>query len=106
MRDLPETEPPRARLLNAVAAALSNAKLLAIQLRTGTARESALDLASQLLATHELVDLQRLPAAELAQAHGLGPAKAAQLKAALELGQGGHDVSIAGEGLLQAEPKE
>lgn len=89
MRDLPETDRPHERLLNTVARALSNAELLAIQLRTGTARESALDLASRLLAAHGLAGLQRLSAAELAQEHGLGPAKAAQHKAALELGQGG-----------------
>lgn len=87
IRDLPETERPRERLLSAGAGALSNAELLAIQLRTGTAKESALDLAGRLLATHGLAGLQRLSAAELTQEHGLGPAKAAQLKAALELGQ-------------------
>lgn len=87
IRDLPATERPRERLLQAGAAALSNAELLAILLRTGTADASALDIAGRLLAKHGLDGLQRAAAAELAQEHGLGPAKAAQLKAALEVGR-------------------
>lgn len=87
IHDLPVTERPRERLLEAGAAALSNAELLAILLRTGTAGASALDIAGRLLVDHGLDGLQRTEAAVLAQEHGLGPAKAAQVKAALELGR-------------------
>ena len=87
IHDLPQDERPRERLLNAGADALSNAELLAILLRTGTHDESALDIAARLLATRGLAGLQQAEAAELAQEHGLGPAKAAQIKAALTLGQ-------------------
>lgn len=87
IRDLPQTDRPRERLLSAGAPALSNAELIAILLRTGTQQESALDVAARLLATHGLDGLQQRSAAELAQEHGLGPASAALLKAALELGR-------------------
>ena len=87
IHDLPKDERPRERLLNAGADALSNAELLAILLRTGTHDESALDIAARLLATRGLAGLQQAEAAELALEHGLGPAKAAQVKAALTLGQ-------------------
>ena len=87
IRDLPSAERPRERLLHAGPTDLSNAKLLAIPLRTGTAGESALNVAARLIATRGLDGLQRADAQELAAEHGLVPAKAAQLKAALELGR-------------------
>ncbi len=86
IRDLPQAERPRERLLSVGAQALSNADLLAILLRTGTRDESALDVANRLLASRGLDGLQRANANELAEERGLGPASAAQLKAALELG--------------------
>ena len=84
--DLPSDERPRERLLRAGPAALSNAELIAILLRTGMKGESALDIAARLLADQGLDGLQRLDADLLAGERGLGPAKAAQIKAALELG--------------------
>ena len=86
IRDLPQDERPRERLHHAGPSALASAELLAIVLRTGTAQESALDLAARLLADRGLARLQQASAGELAKEHGLGPAKAAQIKAALELG--------------------
>lgn len=88
IRDLPSAERPRERLRDYGPAALSTAELLAIVLRTGAARESVLALASRLLARYGgLVGLARSGFAELCAEHGLGPAKAAQLQAALELGK-------------------
>lgn len=87
IRDLPVDERPRERLLRAGAGSLSNSELLAILIRTGTPAESALALATRLLAERGLDGLQRADAAELAQEHGLGPAKASQIKAALEIGR-------------------
>lgn len=72
--------------------ALTDAELLAILLRTGTAGCSALEVARRLLrageeqAGHGLHYLATAPASELAAMPGVGPAKAAQLKAAAELG--------------------
>lgn len=86
IRDLPPDERPRERLLHSGPGSLSTAELVAILPRTGTREQSALDVASRLLATRGLAGLQQAEAAELAREHGLGPASAAQLKAALELG--------------------
>ena len=87
IRDLPETERPRERLQSAGPNALSVAELLAIVLRTGTARESALALATRLLARFGGVyGLARASIAELCEVKGLGEAKAVQIKAAIELG--------------------
>jgi len=88
IRELPEEERPRERLAKHGPSALSNAELLAILLRTGTAKESAIVLAQRLL--KEFETLRRIADAsveELSKISGLGLAKAAQLKAAFELGK-------------------
>jgi DNA repair protein RadC len=88
IRDLPATERPRERLRDYGADALSSAELLAIVLRTGASRESAVALASRLLSRYRgLVGLARAGFGELCQERGLGEAKAAQLKAAFALGR-------------------
>lgn len=87
IRDWPVAERPRERLLRLGAQALSDAELLAIYLRVGIRGRSALDLARDLL-QHFDGQLGRLAAAdlhELARIPGIGQAKAAQLKASLEL---------------------
>jgi len=88
IRDLPATDRPRERLRDAGPGSLSNQELLAILLRTGQANESALAVASRLLGRFDgLVGLARSSFADLCAERGLGPAKAAQLQAALELGR-------------------
>jgi DNA repair protein RadC len=88
IRDLPAPDRPRERLRDAGPGALSNQELLAILLRTGGARESALAMASRLLGRFNgLVGLARTSFAELCSERGLGEAKAAQVQAALELGK-------------------
>lgn len=88
LKDLDPSERPRERLLERGAQALSNAELLAILLRTGVAGLMVTDLARGLLVEYGgLGGLARASAPELALRHGLGPAKAAQLKAALEIGR-------------------
>jgi DNA repair protein RadC len=87
IRDWPAAERPRERLAQKGAAALSDAELLAIFLRVGIRGKSAVDLARELLASFD-GSLSRLAAAstqDLACLPGIGPAKAAQLAAALEL---------------------
>jgi len=87
IRDWPAAERPRERLAQQGAAALSDAELLAIFLRVGVRGKSAVDLARELLASFD-GDLASLAAAspqELARLPGIGPAKAAQLAATLEL---------------------
>ncbi len=88
IREIPEQERPRERLKKYGAASLSNAELLAIILRTGAASESVLNLSAKLLAKFRGLDgLSRAGFGELCSERGLGEAKAAQLKAALELGR-------------------
>jgi DNA repair protein RadC len=85
--DWPENERPRERLLAHGPQALSDAELLAIFLRVGVKGKSAVDLARELLA-HFDGSLARLVEASpmtLAKLPGLGPAKAAQMAATLEL---------------------
>jgi DNA repair protein RadC len=88
LRELPLSERPRERLQHAGAASLSNAELLAITLRIGGRGENVLDMAQRLLSTyHGLGGLARASCGELAQEHGVGTAKAAQVLAAFELGK-------------------
>lgn len=87
IRELPEDERPREKLMALGPNALSNAELLAIFLRTGVKGKSAIELARDLIAQRgSLQGLARSSPAELVKLHGLGPAKAAQLSAAFELG--------------------
>jgi DNA repair protein RadC len=85
--DWPKNERPRERLLTLGPQALSDAELLAIFLRVGIKGKSAVDLARDLLAQVDgsLARLAETPPKELAKLPGLGPAKAAQLAATLEL---------------------
>jgi len=88
IHDMPAGERPRERLERYGAAALSNAELLAIILRSGVKGQSVLNLAQALLAKHGgLMGLARAGFSDLCAEHGLGPAKTTQLKAALELGR-------------------
>lgn len=85
--DWPAAERPRERLLAQGAEVLSDAELLAIFLRVGIPGKSAVDLARDLLATCQgkLSHLATTPPKQLAKLPGLGPAKAAQLAAVMEL---------------------
>jgi len=86
--ELPTTERPRERLRQSGAASLSNSELLAIILRTGTNVENVLELANRLLVKFGgLSGLSRASLNELCNEHGVGQAKAAQIKAAIELGR-------------------
>ncbi|PIV33565.1 MAG: hypothetical protein COS34_07130 [Lysobacterales bacterium CG02_land_8_20_14_3_00_62_12] len=86
LNQLPPAERPRERLLRCGAQALTEIELLALFLRTGVAGQDALELAQSLLINHGgLPGLLRAGAGQLLAARGLGPAKATQLLAALEL---------------------
>lgn len=88
IRDLPMAERPRERLKLCGAGALSTGELLAIILRVGVPGESVIQVANRLLARYGgLPGLARASFADLCAEHGVGEAKAAQLKAALELGR-------------------
>lgn len=88
LREIPKEERPRERLLQHGAEALSNSELLAILLRTGTANESAVKLAGRVLAASGgLRHLTDMSVEQLTAIKGIGPAKALQLKAGIELGR-------------------
>ncbi len=88
IKDLPSQLRPRERLRQHGPESLSDPELLAIILRVGSERESAVALASRLLAKFRgLAGLARASFGELCAEHGMGEAKAAQVKAALELGK-------------------
>lgn len=87
LRALAPAERPRERLLAHGAATLSDAELVAVLLRTGTRERGVLELARALLAQlGGLAGLARSDSTETATLFGIGPAKAATLAAALELG--------------------
>ncbi len=86
--DLDESERPRERLAKHGPQTLSNAELLAILLRVGVQGENAVQMGNRLL--RDLGGLQGIHRAaydDVCQQHGIGPAKAAQIKAAVELGR-------------------
>jgi len=88
VRDIPADERPRERLEKYGAETLSTTDLLAIILRTGTKAENVMELALRLLTKYRgLGGLLNADFAEISNEHGLGLAKTAQLKAALELGK-------------------
>src|SRR6202051_497136 len=86
IRDWPSDERPREKLLDKGAAALSDAELLAILLRTGTPGHSALDLARAVLKSfHSLRKLIAADRQRFCAERGLGLARFAELQAAVEI---------------------
>jgi len=84
----PEDERPRERLVRHGADTLSDAQLIAILLRTGLQNSTAVAVAVDLLQrTNGVQGLVNIGIAEICDVPGIGPAKAAQLVAALELGR-------------------
>ncbi|HOX28189.1 MAG TPA: DNA repair protein RadC [bacterium] len=88
IKDLPSHERPRERLESTGAASLSNPELIAILLRTGDSRSTAVELAGHLLAKFgSLENLASADVAALSSIKGIGAAKACQICAAFELGR-------------------
>lgn len=87
IKNFPAAMRPREKLLALGPQKLSDQELLALIIGSGRRGESALDLAQHLLqAGHSEFLIQAEPA-ELSRFQGIGPAKACQIKAAIELGQ-------------------
>jgi DNA repair protein RadC len=86
--DLDVSDRPRERLAKLGPQALSNAELLAILLRVGVKGENAVQVGQRLLQTFSgITGLHRATLDEVCAQHGIGPAKGAQIKAAIELGR-------------------
>jgi DNA repair protein RadC len=88
IRELPQDDRPREKLIARGASALTDAELIAILLRTGLPGANAVEVAAQLLSRYQSLNaLSRCTVAEIAEIPGIGPAKALQLVAAFGLGQ-------------------
>ncbi len=88
IRDMAAGERPRERLVQVGPTAVSTAELLAILLRTGVPGENVVRLAERLLIQFkDLAGLARASIPELMTVHGIGEAKAVEIKAALEIGR-------------------
>jgi len=87
LKKMPEDIRPRERLLEKGATALNSSELLAILLRTGSKKETAIDMANKILHHCDgLKALANISIEELSSFDGIGLAKSAQIKAAIELG--------------------
>jgi len=88
VHDLPPSERPRERLLKLGGEALSVQEILALILGRGTKGESVIDISQKLVSRFgSLKRIANASVEELTQTKGIGPAKAAQIKAALEFGK-------------------
>lgn len=88
IKNWPEDERPRERLLRYGAEELSLAQLMAVILRTGGKNKTALELSREILNTFGgLRDIEDASMSELSSIAGMGPAKIAQLRSAFELGR-------------------
>jgi DNA repair protein RadC len=88
IKDMDEEERPRERLARLGPQSLSTAELLAILLRVGVVGETSVQVGQRLLQTFGgIAGLHRASFAELSNQKGVKLAKAAQIKAAIELGR-------------------
>ncbi len=88
LKDWPPNETPRYKLLRTGPASLSHGELLAVLFGAGPAGSNALTLAQQLLSqVGGLARIVNASATDLGRVHGMGPARIAAVKAAVELGR-------------------
>src|SRR6266550_2429688 len=88
IRELPEEDRPREKLLKRGADALTNRELIAILLRTGVRGKNAVEVGGEILEKYKtLSGLTQTSASELRKIRGIGSAKAVQLAAAFKLGE-------------------
>lgn len=97
IRSWPQDDRPREKLLKKGAETLSNSELLAILLRTGIKGESAIDLARRIIDKFGTFrNMSHTDMRQWEEFKGLGPAKIAQIHAALEIGRRFRDVEVNG----------
>jgi DNA repair protein RadC len=88
IKDWPESERPREKLIQLGPEGLSDGELLAVLLRIGATGQSAEDLGRQLMTKFDgICGIDRAHLEELLAVPGMGVAKTAQLKAAIEIGK-------------------
>ena len=92
IKDVPEEERPRERLVKYGAKNLSTSELIAIILKTGTRDYSSKYLAGEVLKlVNDVSDLKKLTLSKLININGIGAVKAIEFLAALELGRRVYD---------------
>lgn len=95
LKDLPNTELPRERLLNVGESNLTNEELLSIILRTGTKNTSVKEVSMNILSSIDNInDLMNMDIHELSKIKGVGLVKAITLKASIELGKRVNNIEI------------
>ena len=88
IKDIPESERPRERLIKYGKENLSNSELLSIILKTGTKGESVSTLANRILKNiNNISDLKDITKEQLLKIKGIGEVKAIELLASIELGR-------------------
>jgi DNA repair protein RadC len=88
IKDWNRSDRPREKLLEHKPRSLTESELLAILIRTGNTKKSALELGRALLDMHKnLQELGKCTARDLMKVEGIGAAKAATIAAAFELGR-------------------
>lgn len=89
MRKLPQSEKPREKLLREGRDKLSNIEILAIIIGSGTRRKSAMELAAEIISKDSsgIRYLADCRPEELTSISGIGPCKATEILAAVELGK-------------------
>lgn len=88
IKDWPAGERPREKLLRHGPSALTDAELLALIIRSGTGRATAIDIAKKICRDHgSLPSIAKMTAPELMRLRGIGEAKAVELVAAFEIGR-------------------
>jgi DNA repair protein RadC len=89
LKELTKQERPREKMIARGASALTDVELLAILLRTGTARSNVVDVARELLRSGDgmLREVASMSLEKLRQVEGIGPSKAVAVAAAFELGR-------------------
>ncbi len=89
IKDWADDDKPREKMISNGVFALSDSELLAILISTGTGKESALDLAKNILKSldHNLSNLSKSQIDQLIELKGIGTAKATTILAAIELGR-------------------
>ena len=107
VHDLPLSERPRERLLKLGSEALSSQEVLALILGRGIKGESVIVTAQKLLSKFgNLRNLASASMEELTQIKGIGPAKAAQIKAAFELSKRLENSSSKGTKVTVKSPED
>lgn len=95
IKSWPSDDRPREKLLKKGANTLSNSELLAILLRTGVKGSSAIDLARLIVEKFGTFrNMNQTDARDWKEFKGLGPAKIAQIQAALEIGRRFREVEV------------